>query len=150
MHEKMIGIEQEILDPRADDRVRRYTASHVNARIDRLTWATILERVAAGRDAIVARLKELDREWDVDRVLMANFALLGAVTLELGRRYHPGWRHVFRAQQGFLLLHAIVGWCPPLPLFRRLGFRTDKEIAAERYALIDRLKALLPQASARP
>jgi hypothetical protein len=138
MSEKMVAMEQNILDPRADDRVRRYTASHVNARIDRLTWATIEERVAAGRDAIIARLKELDREWDVDRVLMANFALLGALTSELGRRY-PGWKHFFRAQQAFLLLHAVVGWCPPLPLFRRMGVRTDKEIAAERNALIGRL-----------
>jgi hypothetical protein len=146
MSKAMIGIEQEILDPRADDRIRRYTASHVNARIDRLTWATIQQSVAAGRDAIIARLKELDREWNVDRVLMANFALLGAVTSELGRR-HPAWKYFFRAQQGFLLLHAIAGWCPPLPLFRRLGFRTDKEIAAERHALIEGLKALLPQVS---
>jgi hypothetical protein len=139
MHETMLEMKKDVLDPRADDRVRRYTASHVNTRIDRLTWATIQEHVAAGRDAIIARLKELDREWDVDRVLMANFALLGAVTSELGRRY-PAWKHVFRAQQAFLLMHAVVGWCPPLPLFRRLGFRTDKEIAAERYTLIDQLR----------
>jgi hypothetical protein len=36
---------------------------------------------------------------------------------------------------GFLLQHAVQGWCPPLPLFRRLGIRTASEIEYERYAL---------------
>ena len=36
---------------------------------------------------------------------------------------------------GFLLQHAIQGWCPPVPVFRRLGVRTSFEIEQERYAL---------------
>jgi hypothetical protein len=36
---------------------------------------------------------------------------------------------------GFLLQHAIQGWCSPLPVFRRLGFRTSYEIEQERQAL---------------
>ena len=36
---------------------------------------------------------------------------------------------------GFLLQHAISGWCPPVPLLRRLGYRTSAEIHRERYAL---------------
>ena len=35
----------------------------------------------------------------------------------------------------FLFQHAVQGWCPPVPLFRRLGVRTRKEIDAEKYAL---------------
>jgi len=35
----------------------------------------------------------------------------------------------------FLLLHAIQGWCPPVPVLRRLGIRTREEIDRERYAL---------------
>jgi hypothetical protein len=34
-----------------------------------------------------------------------------------------------------LFYHAVQGWCPPLPLFRRLGVRTQREIDAEIYAL---------------
>jgi hypothetical protein len=41
--------------------------------------------------------------------------------------------------QGFFLQHAIQGWCPPLPLFRSFGVRSQREIEAERHAL----KALL-------
>jgi hypothetical protein len=36
---------------------------------------------------------------------------------------------------GFLMQHAIQGWCPPLPIFRRLGIRSMEEINRERYAL---------------
>ncbi len=34
---------------------------------------------------------------------------------------------------------AVRGWCPPVSVLRRLGFRSDKEIAAERVALEKRL-----------
>jgi hypothetical protein len=36
---------------------------------------------------------------------------------------------------GFLLQHALQGWCPPVPFFRRRGVRTEAEIDRERYAL---------------
>ncbi len=36
---------------------------------------------------------------------------------------------------GFLLQHAVQGWCPPVPIFRRMGIRTAREIDSERYAL---------------
>lgn len=38
-------------------------------------------------------------------------------------------------QLAFLGLHALVGWCPPAALYRRLGFRTSREIESERRAL---------------
>lgn len=31
--------------------------------------------------------------------------------------------------------HALQGWCPPLPILRRLGFRTTQESEQERAAL---------------
>ena len=36
---------------------------------------------------------------------------------------------------GFLAQHALQGWCPPLPVLRKLGFRTQKEIQRERHAV---------------
>ena len=55
---------------------------------------------------------------------------------------------------GFLLQHAVQGWCPPLPVFRRLGERTRKEINRENYALkalrgdFDRVGGPVEQAAA--
>ena len=36
---------------------------------------------------------------------------------------------------GFLLQHAVQGWCPPMFWFRRMSIRTQSEIDYERYAL---------------
>ena len=36
---------------------------------------------------------------------------------------------------GFLLQHAMQGWCPPIPILRRMGIRTASEIDTERCAL---------------
>lgn len=130
-------------DPLTRDRVRNRTAPYVNERIDRLTAANVEHVTRQGRDAVIARLADLDREWDVDRALMVNFALVGALTNELGRRY-AFFRHFFRVQQSFLLLHALAGWCPPVVLFRRLGFRTTREIEVERRALRDALRVRDP------
>jgi hypothetical protein len=128
------------------DRVRQHSADRVNARIDAETAARIREVEAAGPAAILRRIRELDGEWDVDRALMANFALVGGTVFALGatrmrrsRGRWNGWMTFVSIQLAFLLQHAVRGWCPPLPVFRRLGFRTGKEIAREREALVSRL-----------
>ena len=120
------------------DRIRRRTPSRVNELIDTKTSVSMKATLAGGRDAVIARLHRLDRELDVDRVLMAWFAVSGSGFLAVGRRNRSA-RYFGFAQTGFLLMHALVGWCPPLVVFRRLGFRTSREIAAERAALVEKL-----------
>src|SRR5262249_41243166 len=44
------------------------------------------------------------------------------------------WLVLPLAVSGFLFQHATEGWCPPVPLLRRLGFRTSFEIQEERQA----------------
>jgi len=126
------------------DLIRNHTKPHVNREIDRDTQ-TILGNVGGEPHAIRQRLWELDREWHVDRALIAVFSVLGAFTahrsfqaIRRGNRL-SGWRALFWTQMGFLLHHAIRGWCPPVSVLRRIGFRTEKEIAAERTALEKRL-----------
>jgi hypothetical protein len=36
---------------------------------------------------------------------------------------------------GFLLLHGVQGWRPPVPVLRRIGVRTRSEIDREKFAL---------------
>lgn len=132
------------------DRIRGHSAPVVNERIDRMTTASIRDAVSRGRDAVVQRIAEVDAEWDVDRVMMVNFAIAGGASLLAGlRRYarapllslrirprRTGFLYLFGAQLGFLLLHAAVGWCPPASLFRRLGVRSRREIESERAILL--------------
>jgi hypothetical protein len=125
---------------RTADRVRAHSPAHINERIDRQSRMTVYDTIGRGRDAVIARLGEIDREWDIDRALMANFAIASGVTSWLGERHRP-FKILLRVQQAFLLWHAVVGWCPPVSVLRRLGFRTWQEIAAERRVLIDHLEA---------
>jgi hypothetical protein len=121
--------------PTTTARVPEHTAKHVNQQIREETRKSV-ERVAAqGPDAVERRLRELDAEWDIERTLEANAATLvatgGALALLVDRRFAL----IPLVVGGFLLQHAVQGWCPPLPVFRRMGVRTQTEIEEERHAL---------------
>lgn len=121
--------------PSTAQRVPDNTAEHVNEEIRRRTEASIARCAAAGPEAIDRRLAELDREWDVERTLEANAATAVLVGLTLGATVDRKWFLFPAVVAGFLLQHAVQGWCPPLPIFRRYGVRTQTEIDYERYAL---------------
>lgn len=84
---------------------------------------------------IAARLSELDREWDIERAIEANAASLALAGLVLGISHDRRWLALPAVVSSFLLQHAVQGWCPPVPVLRRLRFRTADEINEERMAL---------------
>jgi hypothetical protein len=116
-------------------RVPRNTADGVNAAIRDATRRSLEAAVAGGPAAIDDRLRELDAEWDVERTLEANAATLATAGAALALLVDRRFAAVPLVVGGFLLQHALQGWCPPLPIFRRMGVRTQSEIAEERYAL---------------
>jgi hypothetical protein len=120
--------------PPTSDRVVRSTRDSVNRRIRRETLDRIAYYVAHPAE-IEERLGELDREWDIERVLEANAASLALGGVVLGGTVNKRWLALPALVTTFLLQHAVQGWCPPLPVLRRLGFRTAEEIANERFAL---------------
>ncbi len=116
-------------------RVEQNTAAAVNNKIARETHQRV-RRFRQDAGAIDRRLRELDAEWDTERALetsAAGFTLLG---FSLGYLVNPAWHWFSAVIAAFLLLHALQGWCPPLPLIRRLGIRTAAEINRERMALL--------------
>lgn len=117
------------------DRIRENTPVEINARIDASTEANV--RACAKRDlpALTERIAELDREWDVERVLETNAAALALVGLALGVTRDRRWLLLPGVVLPFLLQHALQGWCPPIEIFRRLGVRTRREIDREKVAL---------------
>lgn len=119
---------------RSANRVRRHTAKEVNARIDRKTQND-LAYFADHPDEINRRLKELDREWDIERVLEMNSSAISLGGLLLGAASSRKWLLLPAAVQLFFLQHGVQGWCPPLPLLRKLRIRTQSEIETEREAL---------------
>ncbi|MGE5622079.1 MAG: hypothetical protein ACM3WS_02855 [Bacillota bacterium] len=126
------------------DRVRRSTPDPVNQRIDRLTDDNIAYYRSAGRAEILGRMHELDREWDIERVLEVNASTLALTGLALGTTVNRKWLLLTGGVLAFLLQHGLQGWCPPLPLLRRLGVRTRDEIAREKFALQSLLEERQP------
>ncbi|WP_447980005.1 hypothetical protein [Candidatus Nitrospira bockiana] len=121
--------------PATTTRVPRQTEAELNERIRRQTACHIWHYGKLGPDAITRRLAELDQEWDIERTLEANAAVVSLIGLSLGTLLHRRWYLLPTLVATFLLQHAVQGWCPPVPLFRRMGVRTQTEIDYERYAL---------------
>jgi hypothetical protein len=121
--------------PPTSTRVERSTAQEINARIERETAANIAKAAAGGPAAITRRLEKLDHEWDIERTLETNAAAVTLLTLALGFTVHRRWFAFPAVVAAFLLQHALQGWCPPVPVFRRRGVRTEREINLERTAL---------------
>ena len=120
--------------PGTRDRARRPPVDEIDSRIRR-EIAFSVQYYAERKDEIGGRLRELEAEWDIERAIAANAAALGLIGTALGLTRGRKWLVLPLAATGFLLQHALERWCPPLPLLRRLGFRTSHEIDEERQAL---------------
>ena len=117
------------------DHVRARTKPRVNDRIDEKTIEHLCNYADQSTEAISRRIDELDREWDIERWLETNASSLALGGLVLGVTVSRKWLWVPALVLPFLLAHATHGWCPPVPLLRRFGVRTRREIDAEKYAL---------------
>jgi hypothetical protein len=117
------------------DRVRANTAPRVNWKIDDQMSQRVKAYEGQGRNAISQRIEELEREWDIERVLEMNASALAFTGLVLGITHSRKWLLIPGVVLPFLFQHAVQGWCPPLPALRRLGVRTREEIDREKYAL---------------
>jgi hypothetical protein len=120
--------------PKTSERVPNQTSAGLNHAIQRRINESVRYHAAHPRQ-IDERLAELDLEWDTERTLEANAATLAFVGVVLGVAADKRWLAVPALVTAFLFQHAVQGWCPPLPVLRRLGFRTVREIDTERFAL---------------
>ena len=121
--------------PSTADRVPLQTAAEINQQIQQQTKANAALAIAGGRAAIEQRLEALNREWDIERLLETNAGTAVVVGCVLGATVDKRWFALPAIVGAFLVQHALQGWCPPLPVFRRLGVRTADEIEAERKLL---------------
>jgi hypothetical protein len=118
------------------DRVRANTWPLVNERVDLEAQLQLREAAAsASTDELTRRITQRDNEWDFDRVLETEAAVMGLMTLALGVIADKRLLVLPGFVASMLLLHATHGWYPLLALFRRMGVRTRDEIDRERYAL---------------
>lgn len=117
------------------DIVRANTAATVNQKIDQAMRERIISFANKSPEEITNRIKELDQEWDIERMLECNASALAFGGLIFGSVFSRKWFLLPAMVLPFLFLHGVQGWCPPIPALRRMGIRTRREIDAERYAL---------------
>ncbi len=118
------------------DHVRENTSADVNARLDREMRERVKSYAVKGGAEIERRIGELEREWDMERLLEVNASALAFTGVGLAAATgNRKWLIIPGIVLPFLFQHAVQGWCPPVPVFRRLGVRTRQEIEREKYAM---------------
>jgi hypothetical protein len=117
------------------NRVPLHSSETDNRRIKRTMRANVAF-FADHRDQIPDRLREIDEEWDIERAIEANAAVIAFAGVALAATNGRRWLALPALVTSFLFQHAIQGWCPPVPILRKLGFRTSYEIEEERRALM--------------
>ena len=95
-------------DPAVNHRIRRHIEQNAHY-------------YAVHPELIGHRLAELDREWDIERVLEANAATLALGGTVLGLLRHRGFFAVPLLVTAFLLQRALQGWCLPVPFLAPPG-----------------------------
>jgi hypothetical protein len=117
------------------DRVRAHSNRLQNQHIDAGTQQCLERYAQADREAIGRHIDALNREWDVERYLQMNAGIVSLSGVVLGAMVNRRFLVLPAIVFGFFFQHATQGWCPPLPLFRKMGVRTRREITRGRYAL---------------
>ncbi len=123
------------LPPSTSKRVSHNTNNLINLRIREKTISNINDE-RNDKNKMSNRIKELDYEWDIERILESNAAsiiLVSSISCFIINKNK--YCLITGLISFFLLQHAIQGWCPPLPILRRMGIRTEQEIQNEKFTL---------------
>lgn len=121
--------------PPTSKRVSLKTNPQMNADIRNQTLRNLNIYKNCDEATISERIQNLNQEWDTERFLEVNSALLVILSSYLGIRNSRIWFILTGAIAVFMLQHAFIGWCPPLPLARKWGIRSEDEIQIEKTAL---------------
>ncbi|RJP79723.1 MAG: hypothetical protein C4524_04850 [Candidatus Zixiibacteriota bacterium] len=117
------------------NRVRSNAPGQIEDEVRRQMRGRLCYYATAEPSEIDQRLKQLDSEWDVERILLAGSAGLLFYGLIRGLFGSRVWLLPGLALSVFLVQHSALGWSLPANWLRRLGLRTAEEIEEERFAL---------------
>jgi hypothetical protein len=123
------------------NRISNSSPDDFNNAIDQKTRDNILWYSREDPDVIAARMADLEDEWDIERLLILNAAVISLASILLGATKNRLWFIAPVVVSFFLGQQGVQGWCPPVALFRKAGLRTRREIDMEKYALMEALKS---------
>lgn len=123
------------LFPPTSQRVLLRTDPKINEDIRNQTLRNLNIFKGCSADEIAERIQMLNLEWDTERVLDVNAAMLIVLSSYLGIKTSRFWFVLTGTVGVFMLQHAFYGWCPPIPFIRKWGVRTADEINSEKIAL---------------
>ncbi len=122
--------------PPTTTRVEKHTRKKINHAIRQKTIYYISIYRNASYDDLTCRLDELEHEWDTERVVELNDAILMTAVSIIGlTTKKPGWYFLGGVIGLFLAGHALQGWSPAQESIRGIGIRTPSEINIEKTAL---------------
>jgi hypothetical protein len=117
------------------DRVERNTGAAINQAFDEQIAESIKQYTHATPDAIERRLAELDREWDIERVIEVEAPATIMLGILLATVHDRRWMMLSAMAASMVIVHSLQGWYPLLPILRRIGVRSHAEIERERNGL---------------
>lgn len=124
------------LIPPTTKRVEVNTCEEVNNEIRNDTICYINSFKNATGPVLSLMIDKLDHEWDTERVLETGAASAVFLSSAIGLKKSKSCLFCLTGVVGFFLLqHALQGWCPPLPIIRKMGIRTTEEINNEKIVL---------------
>jgi len=117
------------------DKVRANSPPKINQAID--TEIAAMVRFYADKTdyEIGTRIEERGKERDIGSIFEVRVATSSLMGIIFGLKKSKIWLILPAITSFFLLQYAIQGWCPPVSILRRFGFRTRQEIDLEKYAL---------------
>jgi hypothetical protein len=117
------------------DQVRRHTPARINQRIDEATMKRVWQYAHKPPAALAARIQELDREWDLERILETGAGTLALTGVLMSGLKSRRWLLVSASILTLLLQHSLTRTSPLSDALRAFGVRTRREIDAEKYAM---------------
>jgi hypothetical protein len=117
------------------DRVRCSTCDESNKKIDVEILNSLRKYSTLSKEEISNRIIELEKEWSIERRIELNASILAFIGVILGAFINIYWLILPALVLCFLALHAMQGWCPPIPIMRKLNVRTRREIDWEKFSL---------------
>lgn len=114
----------------------RYRLEADPADVIRFRTLKRIENIGSDRTKIEFRLKQIESEWPVEKILQTKAAVAVALGTFIGlRSRNRAWFALPLIASGLLLQHALGGKGPDFQMLRKWGFRTQHEIDEERSVL---------------